>query len=148
MQSTEKSTAKQIHFWHGYPPIQMQSNCKCKFSYSNTFCCVVNVKLPVHCMPLTWEGTFDEVFKQLQVAVLQLSLYVYFSQQGVATAKLALQVLGTPEALELTVDHHCQSGTQGLTLLHTGEGTYQGDVSILTSSALHVSICSNTTSFN
>lgn len=79
-------------------------------------------------MPLTWEGTFNEVFKKLQVTVLQLSLNVNFSQQCVATAKLALQVLGTPKALELTVDHHCQPGTQGLTLLHTGEGKYQGDV--------------------
>ncbi len=50
-----------------------------------------------------------------------------FGQQCVATAKLALQVLGTPEALKLTVDHHCQSGAQSLTLLHTGEGTCEGD---------------------
>lgn len=79
-----------------------------------------------HCVPLTWEGTFNEVFEQLQVAVLQLGLYVNFSQQCVAAAKLALQVLGAPEALELTVDHHCQPGAQGLTLLHAVEGTYQG----------------------
>ena len=47
-----------------------------------------------------------------------------FCQQGVATAKLALQVLRTPEALELTIDHHCQPGAQGLTLLHAGEGKH------------------------
>lgn len=76
------------------------------------------------CM-LTWKGAFNKVFKKLQVAVLQLSFYMNFSQQGVATAKLALQVLRTPEALELTIDHHCQPGAQGLTLLHTGEGTYK-----------------------
>lgn len=78
-------------------------------------------------MPLTWKGTFDEVFKKLQVTILQLSLYVHFGQQGVATAKLALQVLRTPEALELTVDHHSQPGAQGLTLLHAGVGTYRAE---------------------
>lgn len=72
---------------------------------------------------LTWKGAFNKVFKKLQVAVLQFRFYMNFSQQGVATAKLALQVLWTPKALELTIDHHCQSGTQGLTLLHTGEET-------------------------
>lgn len=79
-------------------------------------------------MPLTWKGTFDEVFEQLQVTVLQLSLNANFSQQCVATAELALQVLRTPKALELTIDHHCQPGTQGLTLLHTGEGKHPKDV--------------------
>lgn len=68
--------------------------------------------------PLTWEGAFDEVFKKQQVAVLQLCVDVKFGQQRVAAAKLALQVLGTPKALELTVDHHSQPGAQGLTLLH------------------------------
>lgn len=72
-------------------------------------------------MTLTWEGVFDEVFKLLQVTVVHLWLDVDFSQQRVATAKLALQVLGTPKALELTIDHHCQSGAQGLTFLHTSE---------------------------
>ena len=92
--------------------------------YSN-----VNHLFSCYCngQPLTWEGTFNKVFKKLQVAVLQLSLNVYFGQQGVATAELALQVLGTPEALELPVDHHCQPGAQSLTLLHTGEGRYQRD---------------------
>lgn len=68
---------------------------------------------------LTWEGAFDEVFKKQQVAVLQLGVDVKFGQQRVAAAKLALQVLGTAEALELTVDHHRQPGAEGLTLLHT-----------------------------
>jgi len=96
----------------------------------------------VSCTLLTWEGTFDEVFKKLQVTILQLSLDVYFRQQGVATAKLALQVLGTPEALELTVDHHCQPGTQSLTLLHTGVGTYQRDMYQLNkSSPFYASRC-------
>lgn len=72
-------------------------------------------------MTLTWEGVFDEVFKLLQVTVVHLWLDVDFSQQRVATAKLALQVLGTSKALELTIDHHRQSGAQGLTFLHTGE---------------------------
>lgn len=57
-------------------------------------------------MTLTWEGVFDEVFEQLQGTVVYLWFDVNFSQQCVATAKLALQVLGTPEALKLTVDHH------------------------------------------
>lgn len=112
------------------------------YIYDNTFCCFKRVVViftwhefnlvqfkynhyyGLEFKPLTWEGTFDEVFKQLQVIVLYLSLNMNFCQQGVATAKLALQVLRTPEALELTVDHHCQPGTQGLTLLHAGEGKY------------------------
>lgn len=72
--------------------------------------------------PLTWEGALDELFEQLQVAVFQLSLYVDLGQQRVAAAKLALQVLGAPQALELTVDHDCKPGAQGLALLHAGEG--------------------------
>lgn len=43
-----------------------------------------------HHEALTWEGAFNEVFKQQQVAVLQFSFYMDFSQQRVATAKLAL----------------------------------------------------------
>lgn len=69
--------------------------------------------------PLTWEGAFDEVFKKQQVVDVQLCLDVKFGYQRVAAAKLALEVLGTTEALELTVDHHRQPGAQGLALLHT-----------------------------
>lgn len=72
-------------------------------------------------MSLTWEGAFNKVFKKLQVTVLRLGFNMHFSQQGVATAKLALKVLRTPKALKLTVDHDCQPGAQGFTLLHTGE---------------------------
>ena len=74
-------------------------------------------------MSLTWKGAFNEFFKQMQVSVVQVRLHVHFSQQSVATAKLALQVLWTPETFHLAVDHHRQSGAQGLALLHTGEGT-------------------------
>lgn len=70
------------------------------------------------CTPLTWEGAFDEVFKKQQVAVVQVCVDVKFGQQRVAAAKLALEVLWTAEALELTVDHHRQPCAQGLTLLH------------------------------
>lgn len=93
---------------------------------------------------LTWKGAFDKVFKKLQVAVLHLSVYMNFSQQGVATAKLALQVLRAPEALELTIDHHCQPGTQGLTLLHTDEGKYQNRKLNLCIFGFYLSRSSNT----
>lgn len=51
---------------------------------------------------------------------------MYFSQQSVAAAKLALQVLGASQALKLAIDHHCQSGAQSFTLLHTGERSQSG----------------------
>lgn len=63
----------------------------------------------------------------MQVTVLHLSLYMYFSQQGVAATKLALQVLGTPKALELTIHHHCKPGAKGLTLFHASEGICRED---------------------
>lgn len=74
-------------------------------------------------LSLTWKRALNEVFEQLQVTVLQLHLHVYLGQQCVAAAKLALQVLWTPQTFDLTTDHHCQPCTESLTLLHTGEQT-------------------------
>jgi len=41
-----------------------------------------------------------------------------FGYQRVAVSKLALEMLRTAEALELTVDHDCNASAQRVTLLH------------------------------
>lgn len=73
----------------------------------------------VHALPIaaqsTWESLLHEGLEGLQLALL---ISPRFGQQGVATAKLALQVLGAAQALELPVHHDGQPRAQRLALLH------------------------------
>jgi len=46
-----------------------------------------------------------------------------FCYQRVAVSELALEMLRTAEALELTVDHDCNASAQRITLLHAVNDT-------------------------
>ena len=67
----------------------------------------------------TWEGQAHERLELLQGLLLPVTPDL--GPQGVAAAKLALEVLWAAQALELTLHHDGQPGAQGFTLLHAGE---------------------------
>ena len=67
----------------------------------------------------TWEGQVHKRLELLQRLLLPVTPDL--GPQGVAAAKLALEVLWAAQALELPLHHDGQPGAQGLTFLHAGE---------------------------
>lgn len=73
----------------------------------------------------TWECQVHEGLELLQRLLLPIAPDL--GPQGVAAAKLALEVLRAAQALELTLHHDGQSGAQGLAFLHAGERGWRPD---------------------
>lgn len=64
-----------------------------------------------------WKAGFDELHQGAYIG-FPLWREAHLGYQGVALAKLTLEVLNTAQASELTIDHDGQSCTQSLTFFH------------------------------